>query len=94
MDDRLINDIDKNSPRNTHNKLGKNSKKDKCLVLNDLLSSKPTTTTTTTMITKTNSSDQQISSTNVSCFSLLKQIFHQSSSNNINEIGETNMLTY
>jgi len=93
MDDRLVNNTDTNSSKNTRNKLRKNSKKDKYLLLNDLLSSK-TATPTAMSSTRSNSPIQQPSSTNVTCLSLLKQIFHQSPSNNVNTTGETNVLTY
>ncbi len=95
MDDRLKNNIDTNSPKNTRDKLRKNSKNNKYFLLNDLLSSKTKTTpTTTTTTTKTNSPDPQTSSPNVTCLTLLKQIFHQSSSSNVNTNNETNILTY
>jgi len=94
MDDRLKNNIDTNSPKNTRDKLRKNSKNNKYFLLNDLLSSKTKTTPTTTTTTKTNSPDPQTSSPNVTCLTLLKQIFHQSSSSNVNTNNETNILTY
>jgi hypothetical protein len=95
MDDRLINNTDTNSPKKSRNKLRKDSKKDKCLLFNELLSSKTSTATATAMpSTRSNSPVQQTSPTNVTCLSLLKQIFHQSSSNNVNTNSETNILTY
>jgi hypothetical protein len=88
MDDRLGNNIDRDSVKTSQNKLQKQySKKDKCLLLNKFLSSKPTTNLT-------NSTEQQTLSTNVTCLTLLKRLFHKSSSNTVNETGETNILTY
>jgi hypothetical protein len=88
MDDRIGNNIDRDSVKTSQNKLQKqNSKKDKCSLLNNFLSSK-----TTTNLTK--SKEQQTSSTNVTCLTLLKQLFYKSSSNTVNETGETNVLTY
>lgn len=88
MDDRLNNNLDTDNQKNSRMKLRKNSKKDKCLLLNDLLSSKPTGSTI-------NSPDPQPSSSSITCLTILKQIFHQSSStNSVTTTSETNILTY
>ncbi len=87
MDDRLPNNTDKNSPKDGHKKLRKNSQKTKSILLNDILSSKPSTPVT-------NSTEPETSSTNITCLSILKQIFNQSSSSNKDTINKTNILTY
>ncbi|CAF0778626.1 unnamed protein product [Rotaria sordida] len=87
MDDRLINDTDINTYQYNQNKLQQNTKKNKYDLLKSILPSK---TTNTIM----NSTEQSTSSTTVTCLSFLKQIFHQSPSNNINTISEINIVTY
>jgi hypothetical protein len=82
-----MNNSDTNSPKDDRKKLRKNSQKNKCLLLNDILSSKSSTTIP-------DSPSQQTSSTNITCLSILKQIFHQSSSSNIDSSNKTNILTY
>ncbi|CAF0926530.1 unnamed protein product [Rotaria sp. Silwood1] len=88
MDDRLVNSTDINTYQNNQNKLRKDSKKNKYDLLKNFFPSK------TANNTVTNSTEQSISSTTVTCFSLLKQMFHQSPSNNVNTINETNIITY
>lgn len=90
MDDRIINNTNtnRNSLKINHIKQQTNSKKDKYILLNHILPSK----------TRTNSIENQSSSTttrtNITCLSLLKQFFHQSSSNSVNISRETSILTY
>jgi hypothetical protein len=83
MDDRHVNERSKNSRKDSR----KGSKKGKYLLLDDLLSSKTNTTTS-------NPTEQQSSSTNVTCLTILKQLFLQSSSHSVNTTSESNVLTY
>jgi hypothetical protein len=89
MDDRLINNIDTNSPKTSRNKRQKTANKQKSYNFNDIFPSKTTTTTT-----RSKTPNPQTSSTNVTCLSILKQIFLQTPSNNVNTNGETNILSY
>ncbi len=83
MDDRPTNNVDVTSPKLTRNERRKTSNR----VLNDYLSSK-------TSMSRSNTPEQQQSSSKITCLSLLKQIFHLSSSNGVNTDGETNILAY
>jgi len=83
MDDRPTNNVDVTSPKLTRNERRKTSNR----VLNDYLSSK-------TSMSRSNTPEQQQSSSKITCLSLLKQIFHLSSSNSVNTDGETNILAY
>lgn len=85
MDDRPTNIIDMTSPKLTRNDRRKISNKEQYRLLNDCLSSK-------SPISRSNSPEQ--SSSKITCLSLLKQIFHLSSSNSVNTDGETNILAY
>ncbi len=83
MDDRPTNNVDVTSPKLTRNERRKTSNR----ILNDYLSSK-------TSMSRSNTPEQQQSSSKITCLSLLKQIFHFSSSNSVNTDGETNILAY
>ncbi len=85
MDDRPTNIIDMTSPKLTRNDRRKISNKEQYRLLNDCLSSK-------SPISRSNSPEQ--SPSKITCLSLLKQIFHLSSSNSVNTDGETNILAY
>ncbi|CAF3263108.1 unnamed protein product [Rotaria socialis] len=88
MDDRLVDENNKNSPQHDKNELRRNSRRSKYLILNNIFSSK------TTAKTRRSSTVRSTSSSTVTCLSLLKQIFHQSPSNSINTISEINIVTY
>ena len=83
MDDRKINDINVNNTTNLY----KETKKYKYSLLDNALPSK----TTTNNIKKKSSS----SSGNITCLSILKQIFHQRSrSKNVDTDCRTSIVTY
>ena len=85
MDDRPMNDqLERDNPTRTRNQGQKILKNEQCHLLNEYLPSK----------NKFNSSKEQRSSSPVTCLSLLKQLFHFSSSTNVNTDGESNLLTY
>ena len=90
MDDRQVNSQLQPSPKSNQRQ-----SKTRYSLVTDFLSSKSTTTTTTTKTT-TKPSDLASSSSasTITCLSILKQIFHQSSSTGAHAHSESNVLTY
>ncbi|UJR28370.1 hypothetical protein I4U23_009613 [Adineta vaga] len=90
MDDRLTNNLESDTLETNRTKQQNSSiKQEKCLPFNTVIASKTTKS----------SSEQQISSSsslssNVTCLTLLKQFFRRSSSKNMNQTDDKNLLTY
>ena len=88
MDDRSTTNVESTSPKLTRKDRRKTSTKEQYHVFNDCLSSKSARS-------RSNSREQSPPSTSkITCLTLLKQIFHLSSSTSVNTDGETNILAY